>query len=84
MMKSSISLDRCLCGSKRFRVAKKDFRTKRSGIDITVKNTDYIECLECGEIYYDEGQSRKLARTLDREWNKKLQELKIPIAIKHK
>lgn len=63
-----MKMNRCIeCGSRDLKTVRKslEFARKNPG-KIKVKNQECIECVNCGEMYFDERQSDELARKIDK------------------
>jgi YgiT-type zinc finger domain-containing protein len=61
-------MNRCIeCGSKNLATTKKNLTFNKSNPKIIkVANQECIECKNCGEIYFNEKQSDKLAKKIDK------------------
>ena len=68
-MSEDFGLTECVeCGSVDFRVARKDIMVKRPNPGpVTASNQKCIECVKCGELYFDEEQAAAVAKVLDKK-----------------
>jgi YgiT-type zinc finger domain-containing protein len=62
-------MSKCIeCGGKDLKIVKKNLEFERKNPDkLRIRNQECIECKNCGELYFDEKQSDKLAREIDKK-----------------
>ena len=68
-MSENFGLTECVeCGSTEFRTARKDITVKRPNPGpVTASGQKCIECVKCGELYFDEEQAAAVAKILDKK-----------------